>query len=101
MNLKAEKVKNDIISQLKQDGIISTGFVSIVAGNTTNNVLESVTIELTVYKYFETEIKVFLDDEKQVIIQYKNINGVIGSDDMIKLSTTLNKSKPSLAGHFN
>ncbi|MEN9304390.1 MAG: hypothetical protein RL264_2819 [Bacteroidota bacterium] len=101
MNQKAENIKSDIINQLKLDGLISTGFVRVFAGSVTKNTLESVTIELTIYKYFEAEVKVFLDDQKQVNIQYRGINGVIGTDDMIKLSTSLNNSKGKLAQHFN
>ncbi len=101
MNQKAENIKSDIINQLKLDGLTSTGFVRVFAGSVTKNTLESVTIELTIYKYFEAEVKVFLDDQKQVNIQYRGINGVIGTDDMIKLSTSLNNSKGKLAQHFN
>lgn len=101
MNQKAEKVKIEILNQLKLDGLTSTGFVRVFAGSVTNNTLESVTIELTIYKYFETEVKVFLDDQKQVVIQYRGINGVIGTDDMIMLSTSLNNSKSQLVSHFN
>jgi hypothetical protein len=101
LNQKAENIKSDIINQLKLDGLTSTGFVRVFAGSVTKNTLESVTIELTIYKYFEAEVKVFLDDQKQVNIQYRGINGVIGTDDMIKLSTSLNNSKGKLAQHFN
>lgn len=101
MNQKAENIKSQILNQLKSDGLTSTGFVRVFAGSVTNNSLESVTIELTIYKYFEVEVKVFLDDQKQVIIQYRGINGVIGTDDMITLSTSLNKSKSQLVSHFN
>lgn len=101
MNHKAENVKSEILNQLKIDGLTSTGFVRVFAGSVTNKTLESVTVELTIYKYFEAEVKVFLDDQKQVIIQYRGINGVIGTDDMITLSTSLNKSKSQLASNFN
>lgn len=101
MNQKAENVKNEILNQLKSDGLTSSGFVRVFAGSVTNNTLESVTIELTIYKYFETEVKVFLDDQKQVVIQYRGINGVIGTDDMITLSTSLNNSKSKLVSQFN
>lgn len=101
MNQKTEKVKIEILNQLKLDGLTSTGFVRVFTGSVTNNTLESVTIELTIYKYFETEVKVFLDDQKQVVIQYRGINGVIGTDDMITLSTSLNNSKSQLVSHFN
>ena len=100
MNQKAENVKIEVIKQLKTDSLITTGFVRVYAGSVTNNVLESVTIELTIYKYFETVVKVFLDDQKQVVIQYRGINGVIGTDDMIALSTSLNKVRTNLQSLF-
>ena len=96
MNKKAENVKIEILNQLKTDGLTSTGFVRVYAGSVTNNTLESVTIELTIYKYFEVEVKVFLDDQKQVIIQFCGINGVIDTEDMITLSTSLINSKSKL-----
>lgn len=74
MNHKAENVKSKILNQLKTDRLTSTGFVRVFAGSVTNNSVENVTIELTIYKYFEAEVKVFLDDQKQVIIQYRGIN---------------------------
>ena len=101
MNQKAENVKIEILNQLKTDGLTSTGFVRVYAGSVTNNTLESVTIELTIYKYFEVEVKVFLDDQKQVIIQFREINGVIDTEDMITLSTSLNNSKSKLVSQFN
>ena len=101
MQQKAENVKNEIVRQLYQDGLTTTGFVRVFSESTSNNKLESVTIELTIYKYFEAEVKVLLDDQKQVIIQYRGINGVIGTDDMIALSTSLNNSKSQLISHFN
>lgn len=101
MNQKAENVKIEILNQLKTDELTSTGFVRVYAGSVTNNTLESVTIELTIYKYFEVEVKVFLDDQKQVIIQFREINGVIDTEDMITLSTSLNNSKSKLVSQFN
>jgi hypothetical protein len=62
MNHKAENVKSEILNQLKTDGLTSTGFVRVFAGNVTNNALESVTIELTIYKYFCAVVGVITND---------------------------------------
>lgn len=73
----------------------------LFANSVTNNTLESLTIEMIIYKYFEAVVKVFLDDQKQVIIQYRGINGEIGTVDMLMLSTSLNNLKSQLDSHFN
>jgi len=101
MNKKAENVKNEIVQQLHQEGLTSAAFVRAFSGSSLSIKLESVTIELTLFGYFETEIKVFLDDKQQVVIKFRSINGVIDTDDMINLSKSLNNSKNNLTQHFN
>jgi hypothetical protein len=101
MNQKAENIKSDIINQLKLDGLTSTGFVRVYLGISSSNKLENVTIEPTLFGYFETEIRVFLDDKQNVVIKFRGINGVIDTVDMISLSTSLNNSKNNLKQHFN
>ena len=98
---EAENVKTEIASQLNQDWLTSTGFVRAYSGISSSNKLENVTIELTLFGYFETEIRVFLDDKKNVVIKFRGINGVIDTVDMINLSASLNNSKNNLTQYFN
>jgi len=101
MQQKAENIKNEIVRQLNHDGLTTTGFVRVFSGSPSSNKLEGVTTELTLFGYFETEIRVFLDDKQNVVIKFRSINGVIDTVDMINLSTSLNNSKKNLKQHFN
>lgn len=100
MDKKADNIKNCIVNQLKQDGLSANGFISCTSGDSINQILDSVTIILTVFNYFKTEIKVFKNDLGTINILYRAINGVIESDDMIRLSNSLNSSKPNLIQYF-
>jgi hypothetical protein len=52
---KAINVKNEILRLLNQDGLTTFGFIRVFKGSTSGNKLESVTIELTLFGYLETD----------------------------------------------
>ena len=101
MNNKAQNVCNCIINQLVQDGFIARGLVRCTCGDSAKNTLDGVTIKLALDKHFETELKVFKNDSNEILIQYKTFQGVIESTEMIRLSNSLNYSKPNLKNYFN
>ena len=100
MNTKAENIKSTIVSQLLRDGFSANGFVNSYSGNSNTQVLENVVVEITVFNYFEIELKIFKSDLNSVYIQYRRINGVIEITDMINLSNSLNNSKPNLIQYY-
>jgi len=96
MNTKADNIKSTIVSQLLRDGFSANGFVKSYSGDSNTQILENVVVEITVFNYFEIELKVYKSDTNAVYIQYRKMNGVIEISDMINLSNSLNNSKNNL-----
>jgi len=97
MEQKLKLIANDIINQLKADGILSSIFLKAESSNT---VLKSATYDIQINKHIHLSVHIFLNFEKELIIQIINMNGKIDTEGLIEIIKSLDSVKVKIRKYF-